>query len=377
MIKRFVLIGIQGAGKSTQGTILSHQLKIPYLSTGHIFRDIAKTKSPLGRHIKETLNSGLLIPDKQAIALIQDYLEKPEYKHGYILDGFPRTLVQAKAFAHDVDRVIYIDLPEKEALWRIAGRGDTDREDETLAGVKKRIQLFFEVTTPVVEHYRKKGKLITVDGTASIEEINRDVLKQLGKELIGNKIHAWNRRKKTIIAIAGLPGSGKSEATDYLKSKDLPIVHFGDIINDYFDKHKIAQTEEHHKKMRIEIREKHGIAAFAILNKQKIQDYLKDNPIVVINGMRSYEEKTYLESEFPKVNIVIICIFSDYETRQKRLKKRASRSGLLGKERDISEVLDTNMGPTLALAEYTILNDGTIDDLHTKLENIYREIYFG
>src|SRR3989338_6528556 len=124
MKKRFVIIGIQGAGKSTQGTLLSHQLHLPYLSTGHIFREIAKEKTAHGRYVKETLNAGLLIPDTKAISIVEEYLNNHEYKNGYILDGFPRTLQQAKLFSHVIDKVLYIDLPEKEALWRIAGRGD-------------------------------------------------------------------------------------------------------------------------------------------------------------------------------------------------------------------------------------------------------------
>ena len=377
MTKRFVLIGIQGAGKSTQGTLLSHQLHIPYLSTGHIFRDIGKTKTPLGRYVKETLNAGLLIPDKQAIEIVETYLKRKEYKRGYILDGFPRTLIQAKAFAHDVDKVIYIDLPEKDALWRIAGRGDTTREDETLAGVQKRIQLFFDVTMPVVDHYQKLDKLISVDGTASIETIHKDIIAQLGQELLQQAARHVSKKQKTIIAVVGLPGSGKSEVTDYLMSKGHSVVHFGNIINDYIDKHNLAQTEDVHEKIRLEFREKHGIAALAILNKQKINDLFKKHAIVVINGMRSYEEKLYLESEFKKVTIVTICVWADFETRQNRLKTRKDRNGLMGRVRDINEVLDTHMGPTLALADYMTLNSGTKEELYHEIENIYREIYFG
>ncbi len=376
MNRRFVVIGIQGAGKSTQGTLLSHQLHLPYLSTGHIFREMAKEKTAMGRYVKETLNAGLLIPDSRAIAIVEAYLKKSIYKKGYILDGFPRTLHQAKTFSHDLDKVIFIDLPEKEALWRIAGRGDSEREDETVAGVQKRMELFNSVTMPVIDYYRKQNKLISVDGTLSIEDINKEVLQQLGKELIGTRVSAWNRRHKTIIAFVGLPGCGKSEAADYIKEKDVPVIRFGKIINDYIDEQGLPQTEGVHKKVRVEFRQKYGIAAMAHLNKEKLAMLLKKNSIIVIEGMRSYEEKQFLQVEFPKVNIVTVCIWADYKTRQSRLRKRGYRSTLLGRPRDINEVLDTHMGPTIALCDYLVVNDGTREELHHKLENIYREIYF-
>ena len=95
---KIILIGIQGAGKSTQGNLLSKKLKIPYLSTGHIFRELAKEHTSLGRYIKETMNAGYLIPDKKTVEIVSEYLNRPEYKKGYILDGFPRTLEQVKMF---------------------------------------------------------------------------------------------------------------------------------------------------------------------------------------------------------------------------------------------------------------------------------------
>src|SRR5713101_2577624 len=95
---KYILIGIQGAGKSTQGNLLSKKLDLPYLSTGHIFRVMAAEKTPLSRYIKEIMNAGFLIPDKKVLDIVTEYIHRPAYKNGYILDGFPRTLVQAKAF---------------------------------------------------------------------------------------------------------------------------------------------------------------------------------------------------------------------------------------------------------------------------------------
>lgn len=178
---KLILIGIQGAGKSTQGNLLSEKLGIPYLSSGHIFREMAKEKTTLGRYIKETLNAGFLIPDDKTIEIIEEYLGHPEYKNGYILDGFPRTAPQAEVFSNGVDSVIYLHVSDKEALWRLAGRDDGDRQDNTLQALKKRIDLFHEKTEPVIEYYRSKNRLVEIDGEQDIPTITNQILKKLGK----------------------------------------------------------------------------------------------------------------------------------------------------------------------------------------------------
>jgi len=175
---KIILIGIQGAGKSTQGNLLSEKLRLSYLSTGHIFRDLAKEKTPTGRYIKETMNAGYLMPDDKALEIVSSYLHRPEYEKGYIMDGFPRTTAQAEAFENGIDKVIYLKVSDKEALWRLAGRDD-NREDETLAAIKKRIELFHRFTEPVIAYYREKGILLELDGEKSIEEINKEILSNL------------------------------------------------------------------------------------------------------------------------------------------------------------------------------------------------------
>lgn len=176
---KIVLVGVQGSGKSTQGNLLSEKLGIPYLSTGHIFREMAKEKTPQGRYIKETLNAGFLIPDDKTIEIVNEYLSKPEYEKGYILDGFPRTLVQAESFKENVNKVVYIKLSDEEALKRISGRKDQGREDDTLVALKKRIESFHKFTEPVINYYREKGMLAEINGQGSIEEINQEILSNL------------------------------------------------------------------------------------------------------------------------------------------------------------------------------------------------------
>ncbi|MCL4353879.1 nucleoside monophosphate kinase [Patescibacteria group bacterium] len=176
---KIILIGIQGAGKSTQGNLLSEKLNIPYLSTGHIFRDLAKEKTTVGRYIKEVMNAGYLIPDNKTLEIVSDYLKRPEYNDGYIMDGFPRTTKQAEAFKEKIDAVFYLKVSDKEALWRLSYRNDTGREDETLGAVRKRIELFHKLTEPVIDFYRKHNLLHEIDGEESVEEINKEILSKL------------------------------------------------------------------------------------------------------------------------------------------------------------------------------------------------------
>ncbi len=176
---KYVLIGVQGAGKSTQGKLLSEKLGLPYLSSGHIFRQMAKSKTKLGRWLKETLNAGVLVDDKKTIEIVSAYLEKPEYKNGFIIDGFPRTLVQAKAFSDGTEKAIFINVSDKEALWRISGRED-NREDETLKAIRNRIKLFHQATSGVLDFYKKKGQLIVIDGEQSVAGVFQEMIEKLG-----------------------------------------------------------------------------------------------------------------------------------------------------------------------------------------------------
>lgn len=179
---KIILIGIQGSGKSTQGNLLSQKLSIPYLSSGHIFREMSKEKTPLGRFLKETMNAGYLIPDDKTLEIVEEYLKHPEYEKGYILDGFPRTVKQAEEFANGIKAVFYLKVSDKEALWRLAGRDEEGiREDNTLKAIMKRIDLFHAKTRPVIDFYRQKGVLFEIDGEQTIEQIHEEILSKLNK----------------------------------------------------------------------------------------------------------------------------------------------------------------------------------------------------
>ena len=112
--------------------------------------------------------------------MVNEYLAKEAYAKGYILDGFPRTVTQAKLFKNGVDGVIYLNVSEKEAVWRLYGRMDDEiREDNNLQAIRRRIKLFHEQTMPVVEYYKGEGKLLEVNGEQSIEEIHHEIMQRV------------------------------------------------------------------------------------------------------------------------------------------------------------------------------------------------------
>lgn len=172
-----ILFGPPGAGKGTQAKKLQDEYSIPHLSTGDIFRAAIKNKTPLGVKVKSILDSGELVPDQTVVDLVADELSKEKYKDGYILDGFPRTVVQAKAFDaflnknnDSLDAFISLSVPEDELVKRILSRGE-GRADDTEEKIKTRLKVYRKETEPVIEHYNKQDKVQKIDGMGSIDEI--------------------------------------------------------------------------------------------------------------------------------------------------------------------------------------------------------------
>lgn len=174
---KIILFGPPGAGKGTQATLIQNHYAIPHLSTGNIFREAISNETELGKKVKSILDSGDLVPDQTVVDLIAEEIKKEKYSRGYILDGFPRTVKQAKSFdkilekkGQTLDAFIFLSVPEEELIRRILSRGE-GRSDDTKEGVKKRLNVYYKETEPVKQYYQKHDVVFEVNGTGTVEEI--------------------------------------------------------------------------------------------------------------------------------------------------------------------------------------------------------------
>lgn len=183
-----IILGPPGAGKGTQSVLIAQKLGLKHLSTGEILRKAVNDGTELGLKAKEIMEAGNLVSDDIMIGIIKDALSEPDAKNGFILDGFPRTLEQAKELDKITDslgysdiKVINITLDDAELLKRMLGRG---RKDDTEETIKNRLNVYKEQTAPVREHYMAKTAVFDIYGIGSIEEINGKVLEALGKKAV-------------------------------------------------------------------------------------------------------------------------------------------------------------------------------------------------
>jgi len=209
-----ILIGAQGSGKGTQAVRLSETLHIPHVASGDLFRKAFAEHSELGIKAKVYIDRGELVPDDLTVAMILGRLAEPDCVNGALLDGFPRTIAQAEALdkgmaqlGHQIDTVVYLEVPRAELLKRLSGRFicranqhvyninsnpprtpgicDIDgselyqRSDDTGEAVERRLDIFFSETIQLLDYYRLQGKLLTVNGNQSIEQVEADILSKL------------------------------------------------------------------------------------------------------------------------------------------------------------------------------------------------------
>lgn len=203
-----ILLGAPGAGKGTQAVRLAEKYAVPHISTGDIFRSNIKGQTPIGLVAKSYIDKGQLVPDEVTVQIVRDRLEKEDCKNGYLLDGFPRTVAQAKAFGEfsEVDAVVNIDVPLGKLMRRITGRrvcsvcsesyhidyldGKTtcdkcngqliQRADDNEETVSARLDVYTKQTAPLAEYYADQGKLINVDGDGSIDAVFEAIIAKLG-----------------------------------------------------------------------------------------------------------------------------------------------------------------------------------------------------
>jgi adenylate kinase len=209
-----VLLGAPGAGKGTQAALLAKELGILHISSGDLFRENLKNETELGLLAKSYMDQGELVPDDVTISMVMERLARPDCQKGAILDGFPRTLAQARALdkaladqGNRISAVPYIRVSEETLLARLAGRwtcqqckavyhqlfnpprtaGVCDlcggplyqRADDTLETQKKRIDVYMEQTQPLIDYYRQRGVLSELDGERDVDGVYQALVQAL------------------------------------------------------------------------------------------------------------------------------------------------------------------------------------------------------
>ncbi|TET66793.1 MAG: adenylate kinase [Dehalococcoidia bacterium] len=211
-----IFVGAPGAGKGTQAAAVAQELNLAHIASGDLFRQALEQGTELGIRAKSYMEKGVLVPDEITIQMVLARLSAPDGANGVILDGFPRNLAQAealdKALAQQnktIDKAVYIKVSEEELLKRLSGRwvcrhcqtvyniidspsevrGKCDkcggelyqRPDDSVETVKKRLEVYFAETAPLIDYYARRGKLLEIDGEGSVGEVTRRIVAVLHK----------------------------------------------------------------------------------------------------------------------------------------------------------------------------------------------------
>ena len=209
-----ILLGAPGAGKGTQAELLVNKLSIPAISTGNMLREAMANGTDLGKQVKEFMDNGLLVPDDVILGIVAERVAQDDCRNGFILDGVPRTLVQAEALEAKgvrIDHVVSIELadeviegrmtgrrvctscgasyhieanpPKQEGICDLCGSAVSIRKDDAPETVRKRLKVYHDQTEVLKDFYANAGKLRLVEGNQPIEDANRDILKAIGAEV--------------------------------------------------------------------------------------------------------------------------------------------------------------------------------------------------
>jgi adenylate kinase len=184
---RLVLLGAPGSGKGTQASRLREHLQVPHISTGELLRAAVKAGTPLGLQAKAVMEAGSLVSDEIVLGMLEERLTAGDTGNGFILDGYPRNLVQANALdgllkklAQPVDLAVQLDVDTELLIDRLAGRAQAEgRADDSPEAVRNRLKVYNDATAPVVDFYRNSGRLACVDGVGGMDEVFSRILSTL------------------------------------------------------------------------------------------------------------------------------------------------------------------------------------------------------
>lgn len=180
-----VLMGAPGAGKGTQAKRLEASLGLPQVATGDLFRANLKNDTELGKLARTYMDKGELVPDEVTVAMVRDRLSQPDCERGAILDGFPRTMAQAKAldallcdFSAKIAVVPFIDVNQDVLVARLSKRAEIEgRADDNEETIRVRMEVYQSETAPLLEHYKNRDLLVKINGEQSIDEVTADLTK--------------------------------------------------------------------------------------------------------------------------------------------------------------------------------------------------------
>lgn len=176
---RMIFLGPPGAGKGTQAQSVAQSHHIPHISTGDILRSAVAQKTELGQKAQAYMDQGELVPDQLMLDLVEERLNRADAKTGWVLDGFPRTVVQAtfletllERLHQACDYVVNFEVPDEALVARLLGRG---RKDDTETVIRNRLEVYHQQTVPLIDFYQARGLLVSVDGAQSIELVQQQL----------------------------------------------------------------------------------------------------------------------------------------------------------------------------------------------------------